>query len=182
MKLEKAKVFGKYITRKINSLLDSKAQCIKEGCTLKDDTIVIEPVYEIKEFPVQFDKEGNLLIKKIEKLDYNAEYAKSHKLLLEYEKSSNIEGIKYELAKLWFMNNKLEQIIHKNPNKDNMAAFFSVRALILNDFKKYMGIALNIDKDFNFTVYYDSTPFSDNLRRVNSSTLRFTVEYLKSIL
>ena len=59
---------------------------------------IIKPIHEVKEFPVQFDTEGNLLIKKMNKLDFEAEYAKSHKLLMSYEKSGNLEGMKYDLS------------------------------------------------------------------------------------
>ena len=73
---------------------------------------------EVKEFPVQFDDDGNLLIQKIDTLDFNAEYAKSHKLLLNYEKFNNLDGIKYELSKLWFMNTVLEKRIYSGKYKD----------------------------------------------------------------
>lgn len=164
--------------------LTSIAMCVKEYVILENSSILskmvpVSLVYEEKEFPVQFNNDGDIIIKKMKKLDYNAEYAKSHKLLMEYDKTSNLEGIKYELAKLWFMNNLIEETLHKS-TKDN-TDLYKARAFILNDFKKFLNVAIELDKTFNFSQYYNSTPFSDNTIKINKATLKYTVGALKSL-
>ena len=37
-------------------------------------------------------------------LNLDDEYAQSHKLLMNYEKTNNYEGMKYELCRLFYMN------------------------------------------------------------------------------
>lgn len=144
---------------------------------------IIKPIHEVKEFPVQFDTEGNLLIKKINKLDFEAEYAKSHKLLMSYEKSGNLEGMKYELSKLWFMNTILEKHIYSGKlSEEDKKLYTKARAKILNDFNKYLDYVNKHEKDFNFEEYYEQTPFSDAVIKVNSSTLKYTIEILKKFL
>lgn len=143
--------------------------------------IDIDYVTEAKEFPVQFDKEGNLLIRKIKHLDCDYEYFQSHKLLIAYEENRNIEGMKYELSKLWFLNQILEKKIYSENNKDTKSGYHKSRARILNDFNKYLKIVLSIDKDFVFTDYYNDSPFSDAVIKINQSTLHHGAKLVKNM-
>ena len=132
----------------------------------------IKPYIEAKEFPVQFDKDGNLLIKNIKKLDYEAEYSKSHKLMKQYSSSGNINGIKYELSKLWMMIQMIEEELHsKKSNKLTAEGAYKARAKMLNDFQYYMKEVLDKEPDFNFSAYYDDSPFSSAATKINSTTI-----------
>ena len=114
------------------------------------------------------------------KLDFEAEYAKSHKLLMSYEKSDNLEGMKYELSKLWFMNTILEKHIYSGKlSEEDKKLYTKARAKILNDFNKYLDYVNKYEKDFNFEEYYEQTPFSDAVIKVNNSTLKYTIDILK---
>ena len=164
-----AKVFKEYFSDdKIKSLINSYE---------------LVPIGEAKEFPIQFDKEGNLLIKNIKKINYDEEYMKSHKLLKLYEKSKNIEGIKYELAKLWFMYNLLEKIrLNKKLSEAELKSVNDSRARIQNDFHKYLTYIQKYESDFNFNEYYDNTPFSDAVYKINASTLKYSIQLIKTII
>lgn len=145
--------------------------------------IEVEYLTEVSEFPVQFDNDGNLLISKMNSLDFEAEYSKSHKLLVLYEKNDNFDGIKYELCKLWFMNQILEKKIHSSKvDKEQQAEYNKARAKILNDFNKYMALAGKNDKDFNFIKYYNDTPFNDTKIKINGNTLKYTLQLIKHLL
>ena len=140
-------------------------------------------ITEVKEFPVQFDKDGNLLIKKINKLDYEQEYYKSHKLLEVYRRTDNLEGMKYELSKLWFILTILEdKIYNKKVSEENKQSFTKTRAKILNDFKSGLSYISNKDKTFNFIEYYNETPFSDAVYKIRKNTVLVTIDLLKSIV
>jgi len=145
-----------------------------------DPYINISCMTESKEFPVQFDKDGNLLIRNKKNIDFEVEYSKAHKLLKIYDSTDNTEGMKYELSKLWFLNLLLEDMIYTQKNKD--PEYLKVRARSLNDFNKYIIVVSKQDKDFNFTEYYNNTPFSDETTKINSSTLKYTGEILEKIL
>lgn len=148
----------------------------------------IYPIREAKKFPVQFDREGNLLIKNIKKIDYEAEYAKSHKLLKEYIKSKNIDGIKYELSKLWMMNCKIEEFMSSDKLRGKGQSYINnldevkARAKILNDFKYYLGELMKLEPDFNFTEYYEDSPFSQSTIQVDKSTLVFITSLIKKLI
>ena len=138
---------------------------------------------EAKEFPIQFDKEGNLLIKNMKRLNYEAEYNKSHKLLLNYNDSNNMEGMKYELCKLWFLNTIIEGKIYNEKISDNdKASLYKTRARILNDFNKYMKVVLSNDKEFNFTDYYNQSPFSDVTVKISKHTLKHGINLAKLMI
>lgn len=166
----------------INDLINKGPKYINES--YNTNIIDLQPCFEAVDFPVQFNKDGDLFIKKIKKVNnvkfYDAEFAKCHKLLLQYEKSNNIEGMKYELSKLWYMNTKLEYYI--NQNEINKRTFTSVRALILNDFNKYLNVVLSNDNTFNFTEYYEASPFSDDTVKVSKNTLKYTIDLVKNII
>lgn len=139
-------------------------------------------IFEAKEFPVDFEEDGSLIIKNYKKLDFEAEYSKSHKLLMIYSKTENIEGIKYELSKLWFMNVVLEKRIYSNPPEDKLKEYTKVRARILNDFNKYLKYVLEKEPDFNFTEYYNNSPFSDVSIKIPGSLISGLIQLLKQIL
>lgn len=135
-------------------------------------------ITEAKSAPVQFDKDGNLLIIKNIK-DVQEEYNKCHKLLLSYDSSENIEGMKHELYKLWYLNLLLERKIYKNkkPEKE----YHDMRARILNDFNKYLKIVNKAEPDFDFTSGYEESPYSDAAIKIHSHTLKYGVKYSKSL-
>lgn len=169
----------KKVDRLVNSLIN-RSISVKEGTDL---TSVLEPIMitEAKEFPVQFDDDGNLLIKRMKDLDIDHEYFKSHKLLLVYEKTNNIEGMKYELSKLWFLNNILEKKLYSEKNETVRNNYHKSRARILNDFNKYLKIVTTEDNTFSFTDYYNNSPFSDVTIKINNSTLHHGGKLLKNI-
>lgn len=135
--------------------------------------VEIQPCCESKVFPVQFASDGNLLIANISKLNYELEYMKSNKLLREYLNSANIEGIKYELAKLWMINTNIENKIYtkKIVNSELFNSYTKIRVKILNDFRYYLNEVIKIEPTFDFTNYYDSTPFSSAVIKINNTTM-----------
>lgn len=138
----------------------------------------ITPLFE-KTIPVNFNDNGDLIINT--PADFEKEYQKSHALLLEYDKLDNIEPMKYELSKLWFMNNVIEQKLSK-PNCKDKSSLTKLRARILNDFKKYIKVILSQQKDFNFDEYYKGTDFSDSNIKITKTTMNKSYEILNNIL
>ena len=139
---------------------------------------------EVKQFPIEFDKEGNLIIykAKIGSLDYSEEINDSVKLLDVYRNTNNIEGMKYELAKLWFINDQIEKRLKKRLNNEDYKAMIDTRAICLNTFKYNLEYVLKTEKGFNFSDYYNSTPFSDNSVKVTANTIKYTTSLIKSMI
>lgn len=144
------------------------------------DNLDIQPYCEAKSFPVQFDADGNLFIKNLKKIDYDEEYAKSHKLLKQYATHDNVDGMKYELSKLWMMNCMIEQDMYTKKNS-NIEKNMKSRAKILNDFKYYLEKVLQLDPKFNFTEYFEDSPFSSTTR-IDSTTISYLGKMIKTFM
>lgn len=136
---------------------------------------------EAKSFPIQFDKDGNLIIKNIRKINFEQEYTNSHRLLMEYDKTKAYEPMKFELAKMQFFITLLEKKIYKQ-GKDKSKKELVVRARFLNDFKKYLKVITNNENTFNFGQYYEQSPFNDALIKIDNSTLKYGWKALKYMI
>lgn len=163
-----------YNINRIEKILDkmySKAKPIKEVTLL-----------EAKEFPIQFNDEGDLLISKKEKIDFLAEYNKSKKLRQSYVKYKNLEGLKYECCKMWYINTILMKLLDdKNLSHSDREDYNNYRSKILTEFSQYLKEIQKIDKSFNFGSFYETTPFSNTKIKINGSTIKYTTKLMKFI-
>ena len=163
-----------YNVNRIEKILDkmySKAKPIKEAVLL-----------EAKEFPIQFNDEGDLLMSKKEKIDFLAEYNKSKKLRQSYVKYKNLEGLKYECCKMWYINTILMKLLDdKNLSHSDREDYNNYRSKILTEFSQYLKEIQKIDKSFNFGSFYETTPFSNTKIKINGSTIKYTTKLMKFI-
>ena len=141
-------------------------------------------IHEVKDIPVQINTNGDVLIKNMKPTDFDVEYAKSHKLLIEYSKQNNIEGIKSELARLWTYLLKIEELLYgdKSISPSKRKQLFAVRAMIIGDFKKYIAEVQREEKDFDFSKYYENSLYSDSMYKVNGSTIHGLLKLVKELL
>lgn len=159
------------ISTMVDKLIRYKAKAIKE-----------QVLTEVKEFPVQFNDEGDLLISKKEKIDFLDEYNKSKKLRPSYIKYKNLEGLKYECCKLWYINTILMKLLdNKNLSYSDKEDFNNYRSKILTEFSLYLKAVQDIDKKFNFGSYYETTPFSNTKIKIKGSTIKYSISLLKKI-
>lgn len=155
--------------------LDKKEKPIKEQTSIFN---------EVKQFPIEFDKEGNLIIYKARTgtLAFGDEIDDSVQLLESYRNQSNIEGMKYEIAKLWYINDCIEKKLKKRLSNDQYKELIDNRSVCLNSFKYNLEYIMKYEKGFNFSDYYNSTPFSDNSVKITSNTIDYTIKTIKGIL
>lgn len=139
---------------------------------------------EVKQFPIEFDKDGNLIIYKARTgtLAFGDEIDDSVQLLESYRNQSNIEGMKYEIAKLWYINDCIEKKLKKRLSNDQYKELIDNRSVCLNSFKYNLEYIMKYEKGFNFSDYYNSTPFSDNSVKITSNTIDYTIKTIKGIL
>ena len=155
--------------------LDKKEKSIREQTSIFN---------EVKQFPIEFDKEGNLIIYKARTgtLAFGDEIDDSVQLLESYRNQSNIEGMKYEIAKLWYINDCIEKKLKKRLSNDQYKELIDNRSVCLNSFKYNLEYIMKSEKGFNFSDYYNSTPFSDNSVKITSNTIDYTIKTIKGIL
>ena len=141
-------------------------------------------INEQKKFPVEFDEDGNLIIYKCKmgNISYGDEIDDSSELLTMYKNTSNIEGAKYELSKLWFLIDSIEKKMNKRPDSKTYNDLTKNRATAINIFKQNIEWVMKVDKTFNFAEYYHNTPFSDNSVKITNNTLKYSYKALKSFM
>ena len=128
------------------------------------------------------DIDDKYLIIRDPRIKYEEEYQKSHKLLLSYDKTGNIEGMKFEVAKLWYLNNKIEETLNRKLSRNKRQSLLNTRARILNDFNTYLTVIISSDSSFSLTEYIKSTPFNTGEFKVQKSTLLNGVDVLKQLI
>lgn len=139
---------------------------------------------EAKKFPVEFDDDGNLIIYKCRmgNISYGDEIDDSVQLLESYRNTSNAEGIKYELARLWFIISDIEKKMTKRIDSKTYDGYVRNRATAMNVFKTNLEYLMKIDNTFNFAEYYNTTPFSDNSIKITNNTLKYSFKALKNFI
>jgi hypothetical protein len=133
---------------------------------LLDD--MLTPTYSIQErvFPLGIRDDGKFNIKIYKSIQ--DKYQESHDILLTIDQNrgrrsyetKELDSIKYELAKLFYLNSVLTKKIYKmKVNDKDHKTLVDLRARVLNDFKKYLPKVIEADKGFNFGKYYSDSEF-----------------------
>lgn len=173
----KVKNFNTKKVLKIFNKISKKATLIKES-NINTPSILI---MEARSLPIEVNNNGDVLITNPYP-DFDAEYMASHKLLIQYDKAKNIEAMKYELARLYYMNYILEKKLYHNKFLINKEKNMKTRARILNDYNKYIKVILAAEPDFNFGEYYQQSQFYPHTIEVKKSTLDAAKSIFRYIL
>lgn len=135
---------------------------------------------------LEIDKDGNMLIYRAKSrvLDYGSEINKCAKLCKIYTSSSDIEGLKYEVAKAYYINLLIEEDIAKLP-KDTPD---TERTKIINDrrtcwniFTQNMKYITKQDSEFNFVEYYNKSIFAGAIS-ITNRTFKYTIQAMINML
>jgi len=128
----------------------------------------------------EFDNKGNLFVKNfLKNKNYQATYMESHRLLMEYDRAKNTEAMKYELAKMYYLNLKITEDLTKQDRTKKDKELVKIRARVLNDFHKYLKVVLKNDRQFNFSNYYQRSEFCDDSFVITAPTLKHAGKYAK---
>ena len=174
----KVKDFDSNKTRKLLNKLSRTAKTVNEN-TINSHIAPI--VVEARKANIEVRDNGDVLLTN-PFVDFDAEYMASHKLLMQYYKSNNIEAMKYELARLYYMNYILEKKLYHNKFLMNKEKNMKTRAKVLNDFNKYIKVVLKAEQNFNFGEYYEQSPFYPHTVEVTGSTVNAVKDVFKYIL
>lgn len=144
---------------------------IRDNNLLQEKSFNMEPSIKL-----DIDGDGNLLITKRDGLNYNSIFHNSHTLLKAYEKVNNIDGMKYELCKLYMIVTIInEKYIHSTSlftSKEKRQQMIQLKSFIMGDFHKYLNIILKNDTEFNFNEYFSNTKFGIESYKINNTVLK----------
>lgn len=171
---------------KYQIVIDSSNNNKKDDMVLKSIKESTSIVNEVKQFPIEFDEDGNLIIYKCKtnNISYGDEINESVQLLESYRNTNNQEGLAYELSRVWFMITSIEKKLAKKKNlsEEDEKNLIRNRTTAINVFKTNLQYLMKLDNSFNFRVYYNNTPFSDNGYTITANTFKYSLKALKSII
>lgn len=141
---------------------------------LNESDISLRPSIDLS-----LDKDGNLLLTKRENVDFQTIYANSHELLKIYADSNNIEGMKYELCKLWMCKTLIDYKILYNKGiraklvsaKQRKQALIT-KSFIMSDIKLYLKNINEKETNFNFQEYFNKTQFGIEIYKIDNRVIK----------
>ena len=154
----------------------SDLQPIKEAYLLED--------YQ-RTWDAKFSEEGDLIISKKEKLNIEEEHAKSKKLYPIYKKNQNLEAMKFEADKLYYMNSilvhKLNGMNHKIMSKQR-EELITLRSKVMNEFTLYVRYISSKEPEYDFSNHYRNSPFCTAEMKITKGTLKWILNGIKMTL
>ncbi|MGL6099497.1 MAG: hypothetical protein ACRC0G_07715 [Fusobacteriaceae bacterium] len=179
-------------SKKVNRILKKHYSIVtyREGSLFKFKRNVMDMLlcerYRLtnNKLPLEIDAEGNITFHKLGTPDYASVFAESHRLLMAYNESGDIESMKYELAKLWVCIRGIENKIYGDTrlSPEDKRKMINTRALIINDFKKYLKVVLEKEDTFNFEQYYKESEFNNTVFKISKYSIRGAVALVKELL
>lgn len=154
-----------------------KQSIIEEAIELLTPTSIIEA----KRIPIGFTKKGDVYIDT--KKDLEAEYQEAHKLLTVYDES-NLQGIKHELARLFYVISIIDRRVGKIDDRSSVEYkdLIKLKARAMNDFTKYMKIVNKEEKNFDFQEYLKHTEYYDKTMIIGNDTLKYSGSFIKKAI
>lgn len=152
-----------------------------EHCqALLEDLLTPEAVIIEKKLPIRFTKDGDLSIDLYK--DLEQQYQESHKLLTGYTENS-LDGIKHELAHLFYINSIIENKIKKMKKGDpKYKQLIDLRARVLNDFTKYFKMVTDKEPSFDFSRYYQKSDYYNGALTIDRTTMKYSGKLIKQFL
>lgn len=137
-------------------------------------------IVEAKLLPIRFNQKGDLYIDLPRNLE--KEYQESHRLIRSYG-TENIDGIKHELARLFYINSILEDKIRKVKDGDTRyKEYRDLRARVLNDYMYGFKIVAAKEPNFNFYNYYKNTEYYRKTVKIDRNTMKFSGKMISDFL
>lgn len=158
--------------------LYNKAEYIKEAC------IIFETNYK-DTVSAELTSAGDLIISKRDKLNVAEEHALSKRMYPFYKKSNNIDAMKFEAAKLYYMNSVLTFKIEGMNGKrmtSQKEELITLRSKVMNEFALYTRYIQSKEPNFNFATYYRNSPFCTAEIKLTKNTLKGIASTIKSLI
>lgn len=158
---------------------------LKESINNNDLFFFKIPIYphniltEVKPM-IEFDKDKNMIIN--QKIDIVREYKNSHRLVMTYLKNDNIEGLKFEACRLYYLNYLIDKKLN-NPliSKSNYkkTTYNNLKSNTINDLNRCYN---KFPKDFNFGEYYNNSDFSYYSSYIDNTTIKGISSIIKKLI
>lgn len=120
---------------------------------------------KLHKIKVDVDDDGSILIKKNYSADLFKVFDNSAKLMKIYRDNNNLDKIKSELAKIFYINELIETKYIYNEKlsdteKKEYKKYRDLRSRVLSSFRTYTEFIMKHDKNFDFISYYEDSPYN----------------------
>ena len=142
----------------------------------------------LKSFKIRLDKDGNVIITRREYDQLDKHLRESVRMLKAYEKAGNVESVKDELCKIYYMVELINQYYLNPASRQNKTVksnlrkeMMDLRSVMLNVFQQHLKWVTIRDPKFNFQNYYNTTKYSNRVeipKSVVTSVGRFILTKL----
>ena len=129
----------------------------------------------LKSFKIRFDKDGNVIITRREYDQLDKHFRQSLRMIKAYEKADDLESVKLELCKIYYMIELINQhylnpTIKQNKNvKGNIRKeMMDLRSVMLNVFQQHLKYVTVRDPQFNFQAFYNKSQYSSTVEIPNT--------------
>lgn len=111
------------------------------------------------------------------------EYEKSYELLSSYG-FEDIQGMKHELARLFYLNSILEMQIKNNPDKDTpeYIDLLNLRTNIITTFHTYFKVVKQKEPEFSFMNYMMNSEYKDKVITINKKDFKYDGKHIKEYI
>lgn len=157
-----------------------KNEISERNNNLQEADIGLRPTIKLS-----LDVDGNILLVKREHVDFETIYANSHALLKMYDDANNIEGIKYELCKIWMCKSLIDfRILYPKGIRRRLISEARrkkaniLKSFIMNDMSKYLKVISKKEPDFNFQEYFNKTQFGIEMYKIDSRVIKASKIFL----
>lgn len=134
---------------------------------------------------IELDKSGsaNVNFRTKKPNSYMNQYDAIHQVMVLNSKNKNYEGLKTDLCKMYVLITRIEKEVTYNniPLPASIKADANkARMFAKNDFSKYMKEVQKNDSKFNFSKYFENSPYKEELE--NEYKIKVNLKALKTLL
>lgn len=161
---------------------DSNDPIVHESLVKIRALLTPTPAIVVNEFklPIRFSDNGDLNIDLPSSLQ--AEYEESHKLLSMYDET-NLNGIKHEVARMFYLNTIIERKLKRMKKSDkDFKSLMDLRARVLNDYTTYFKVIKAAEPNFDFLNYIKSTEYWNKTVVIDGTTLKYSGAFIKKAI
>ena len=157
--------------------------------TIMDESVIDTFLQYLQSFKIRFSKNGDILVTRREYDHLDTHFRNSLKMIKAHEKAGNINGVKDELCKIYYMIDLInkyylrDDVKNMRPNtKDVRKDMLDLRSVMLNVFQQHLKYVTTRDPRWNFNTYYDNSKYGKNVtipQKVITSVGKAIVTVLK---
>lgn len=134
------------------------------------ESVVDSFIQYLQSFKIKFEKDGSIRLTRREYDQLDQHFKQSLRNIKAFEKTDNLEGVKGELCKIYYMIELINRyylspkVKSSNRVKANLKKqMMDLRSVLMNVFKQHLKYVTVREPQFNFQTYYDHSKYGKDI-------------------